>query len=265
MCAKHCCEHFRSIKSHNRHSGIGNVIKVPQLGNRMVNMTLGVSSSKAGLRTSLQWVLIGWKEACTKPLYDFWTTSQIRNRESESWETPGRAPWSVSAEARKTPLWSNPGGGRGVGCSRCSPDIVLQEPFQVLWSDSGRQTGPWRSKSLLAASQLRLALPSPAPVSGKQDLPTQVLTKTTLTTDRLTPDAHPTGQWRCGPHILKGPFSDDSDRPKHGPHRQPRHACLTYKGCAHLLGWWRPSISGWSWLYQLCKCLKQEGAGSHRQ
>ena len=59
MCAKHCSERFRSIKSHNRHSGIGNVIKVPQLGNRMVNMIPGVSSSKAGLKTSLQRVLIG--------------------------------------------------------------------------------------------------------------------------------------------------------------------------------------------------------------
>lgn len=94
---------------------------------------------------------------------------------------------------------------------------------------------------------------------------TSTHTKTILTTDRLTPDAHPTGQWRCGPHIFKDPFSDDSDRPRHGPHPQPTHTRITYKGCTHLLGWWRPSISGWSWLYQLCKCLRQEGAGSHRQ
>lgn len=49
MCVKHCSEHFRSIKSHNRHCGIGNVIKVPQLGNTIVNIIPGVSSSKAML------------------------------------------------------------------------------------------------------------------------------------------------------------------------------------------------------------------------
>lgn len=48
--------------------------------------------------------------------------------------------------------------GSGGFASGAAPDSVLQGPFQALCSDSGRQTGPRRSKSVLAASQLRLAL-----------------------------------------------------------------------------------------------------------
>ena len=137
--------------------------------------------------------------------------------------------------------------GRGGFAAGAAPDTVLQGPFQALWSDSGRQTGPRRSKSVL------LPPSSVWPCSCfRQTRPTHTSThtKTTLTTDvsRLVP----TGQWRCGPHILQDPFSDDSDPPKHGPHPQPTHACLTYKRRTHLLGCWGPSISIWSRLYQLC-------------
>lgn len=122
---------------------------------------------------------------------------------------------------QKMPLWLNPGGGGGVGAAGAAKTCCSgAPPGALVWLR--RQTGPWRSKSLLAASQLRLAPAFPGSCF-RQTGPdhTSTHTRTILTTDRLTPDAHLTGQWRCGPNILKDPFSDDSDRPRHGPTPSP--------------------------------------------
>ena len=87
--------------------------------------------------------------------------------------------------------------GSGGFAAGAPPDTVLQGPFQALWSDSGRQTGPRRSKSVL------LPPSSVWPCSCfRQTRPTHTSTdtKTTLTTDRLPPGAHrPVEVWPAHP------------------------------------------------------------------
>lgn len=162
LCAKLCSEHFISIKSYNLHS-------VEQSGFetwskchssvRRGNAIPGGSTSKAStLWTSLQPELLGWREALASPLYDFWTTSQVRKRKSESWEIAGMAGHEVHQlrpeKAPRGQIQAEP-----ACISRSSPQHSAQEPVQVFLSDSGRQ-----HRTL--CNRPPCCLPPPAPGQG---------------------------------------------------------------------------------------------------
>lgn len=95
LCAKLCSEHFISIKSYNlhsvEHSGFETWSKCHSSVRRGNVIPGGFTSKASTLWTSLQPELLGWREALASPLYDFWTTSQVRKRKSESWEIAGMA------------------------------------------------------------------------------------------------------------------------------------------------------------------------------